>query len=166
MAKKALDEMYCKDQLTGVYNRHKLQEIVTNNGELDLHRSISFIILDIDYFKTVNDTHGHDAGDIVLQMLSSTIQKSVRQNDMIIRWGGEEFVIILFGCKECDAIAIAEALRLSVSSLDTGICPITISSGIAEYCGGHYRETVKKADEALYYSKRNGRNRVTAYSQI
>ena len=155
------------DQLTGVYNRHKLDELVTNN-KLNITRltDVSFILIDIDFFKKINDTYGHDKGDIVLAHLASILTQNVRKQDFVIRWGGEEFLIILYDCNERQAFKIAEKIRKKVLEYDNGIQKITISLGICEYNGLDYKESVNKADQALYTAKNNGRNKSICYSKI
>ncbi len=149
------------DQLTQVYNRHILEK--EKNSFLNEH--ICMILLDIDDFKYINDTYGHPTGDKVLQILASTLKSHLRENDLIIRWGGEEFLIIIKETKNKDFIySIAEKLRQIISYLkiDNHI-KFTCSFGLA--CG--YIDTqkdieslIKQADNALYNAKQKGKNRV------
>ena len=157
------------DPLTEVYNRHKLDEIISIDGEkLDLGpiEDASIFMVDIDKFKRVNDTYGHDAGDKILVFVSDEIKKHIRSTDMIIRWGGEEFVVLLMGTALDVGLNIAEHIRSAVESADNDVCPITISVGVSKYDGGNYHEAIKKADQALYYAKEHGRNLVVSYEDI
>ena len=130
-------------------------------------RNISIIFFDIDHFKDVNDTHGHDVGDIVLRRVSETIQATLRTGDTAARWGGEEIVVSLLGADEKDAVAKAEEIRLEVAGLTFPEVPdlhLTISAGVASSQKGlTLTELVKRADQALYTAKHGGRNKVVAY---
>ena len=166
-AKDQLKQLAIHDQLTAVYNRNKIKELVDfETGELkrtsDLNTSI--LLIDIDFFKKVNDKFGHEAGDKVLVWLANILKTSVRETDYVIRWGGEEFLIIMPGCSIENAEKIAEKLRERVETSDNGVCSSTISIGAAEYTGGDYNAAVKNADIALYEAKNTGRNRVVVYA--
>lgn len=166
LAKDKLHNLVVHDQLTGVYNRNVMKEISDGNtGVLNYSSDldVSLLLTDIDFFKKVNDQYGHEAGDKVIVYLANMLKTSVRTTDYVIRWGGEEFVIIMPGCSAEQAKRIAEKLREKVESSDNGICKTTISIGVALYDGGNYHDTFKKADEALYYAKNNGRNLVVSY---
>lgn len=161
-----LEKLVVNDQLTGAYNRNKLKNIsdpVTEELIIARDVPITFLIVDLDFFKKVNDQYGHESGDIVLKHTVNVIRQSVRSSDYIIRWGGEEFIILLTGCDVEKATSIAETIRANVESSDNSICPITISIGIASYDGGNYHETIESADKALYVAKAEGRNRVIVY---
>lgn len=163
-----LENLVVHDQLTGVYNRNKLQELSTPDGEQLIFQKelpVSIFIIDIDFFKKVNDKYGHEAGDSVLVHMAQTLKNSVRSSDYVIRWGGEEFVIIVPGCKAECGVKVAEKIRKNVEESDNGICPITVSIGVAIYQGGNYHDTVEKADMALYEAKSRGRNRVEEYQE-
>lgn len=154
------------DPLTQAFNRHKIDDMCLGSShELEIKRA-AFLMIDIDFFKKINDTFGHETGDIVLQNLVRLAKNNIRKSDYIIRWGGEEFIIILPDCGEIKAKDIAESLRNSVINADDNMCNATISVGIAGYTGGDYHDTIKKADEALYYAKEHGRNRVVMYSNL
>lgn len=166
VTKGKLQNMAVLDQLTEVYNRNILKEITDcENGELRLseHLNISMLLMDIDYFKKVNDVYGHEAGDKVLVYLSSTIKRLVRKVDYVIRWGGEEFLIIMPGCTVDQAARIAEIIRANVENDENNERRITISIGVALYKGGDYHAAIKHADEAMYLAKESGRNRVVLY---
>lgn len=161
-----LEKLVVHDQLTGVYNRNKLEELsIPDSEELIFQKElpVSIFILDIDFFKSVNDKYGHEAGDIVLVQMAQTLKNSVRSSDYVIRWGGEEFIIILPGCNAEYGMNVAEKIRKNVEESDNGICHITISIGVALYQGGSYHDTIEMADQALYQAKRGGRNMVVEY---
>jgi len=158
-----------QDSLTGLWNHAEIlckltQELVKAERE---GNCVSVIMADIDFFKRINDTYGHLAGDAVLQATADRLHSMMRSYDFIGRYGGEEFLIILTDCcPECSA-SFAERLRLSVSSesVDTseGMIPVTASFGIAasrKELRIDAEALVKAADTALYRAKANGRNRV------
>jgi len=163
-------EMAITDQLTGLHNRRymsrhldNLVSQATRNG-----KPLSFLILDIDYFKAVNDQHGHDIGDEVLREFASRISANVRGIDLACRYGGEEFVVVMPDTDMALAFSIAERLRKSIETTPIAISRapgklgITISIGIAATIGtGDNTEALlHRADQALYSAKRSGRNRV------
>lgn len=160
------DKLIVHDQLTKAFNRNKIQEMcLGTSNELEIKRA-AFLLFDIDFFKKVNDNYGHDAGDKVLQNLVDITKLYVRKTDYIVRWGGEEFLIILPDCGEGKAKNIANTIRESVQAHPAEMCGATLSIGIAIYYGGDYNETVKKADKALYYAKEHGRNKVVMINDI
>ena len=166
VAKERLQRQVVYDQLTGVYNRNILKEMNDGNtGRLAFKPDlkVSILLIDIDFFYLLNDEYGHEAGDKVLVQLAGILQDNVRATDYVIRWGGEEFLIIMPGCDSVQAIRVAELLREKVEQSDNGVCKMTISVGAAMYDDGNYHETIKKADEAMYQAKRNGRNQVVSY---
>ena len=166
LAKDRLQKMVVHDQLTGVYNRNILKEINdVSTGKLTFNPDlqVSMLLIDIDFFKKVNDELGHEAGDQVIKSIAKNLQGHVRASDYVIRWGGEEFLIIMPGCASEQAVRIAEKLREKIEQSDNGICKTTVSVGTAMYDGGNYHETIKKADEAMYRAKHNGRNQVVSY---
>ncbi|MBE5946633.1 MAG: GGDEF domain-containing protein [Lachnospiraceae bacterium] len=168
VAKDSLKQLAVRDQLTGVYNRNILKEIYdASAGRLvfapDL--SVSMLLIDIDFFKKVNDEFGHEDGDKVIVHIANTLRSNVRATDYVIRWGGEEFLIIMPGCPSEQAIRIAGMLREKVEQSDNGICKTTISIGIAMYGGGDYHDTIKNADDAMYMAKNNGRNQVVSFEE-
>ncbi len=159
--KHQLEDSLVLDPLTMVFNRHKFQSI-TNGRQFNFDNSdtVSVLMADIDYFKKVNDTYGHDMGDQVLLSVASVIKSCTRSNDYIIRWGGEEFLIIMPNCPFNEAINVAERIREKVAATDNDVCPITISLGVASYDGNNYENAITEADSALYEAKKSGRNKV------
>ncbi|OIP99976.1 MAG: hypothetical protein AUK35_04975 [Zetaproteobacteria bacterium CG2_30_46_52] len=150
------------DPLTGLANRRKLTEFFQS---LDESRQPVLFILDIDHFKRINDKYGHDGGDQVLEQLSSLLQASVRNTDMVARLGGEEFCIVLPMVNLHQGKILAEKIRHSVetSSFKTNQdkVDVKISIGIAQQRGNESLQSwMKRADEALYEAKENGRNQV------
>jgi diguanylate cyclase (GGDEF)-like protein len=137
---------------------------VIRHEERRLHRGrqvLSFVMADIDHFKQVNDTLGHDAGDDVLRQVSQTLAAGVRDIDHLARWGGEEFLIVLPDTDEATAAQVAERLRLAVSQLQVRGLALTTTFGVSEVNEGETAEqAISRADSALYAGKRSGRNRV------
>ncbi len=166
--KKQLEETVRTDPLTGLLNRRGCKEKMDEqlNQFKRYKRPFSVLILDVDHFKSINDTFGHDAGDVVLVDLSRLMENSIRQQDFLCRWGGEEFVLLLTETAISGAKEIAERLRSSVEThhftyLDNKI-PVTISIGISHYSeiNQDVDSVIKMADNRLYVAKRSGRNRV------
>ncbi len=165
-------EMAVTDQLTGLYNRRymsrHLSTLVGNAGATG--KPVSFLILDIDYFKTVNDTYGHDIGDQVLREFATRISANIRGVDLACRFGGEEFVVVMPDTDLSFAYMVAERLRQSVADtpFQIGVAPgrlaVTISIGVttSEGSGDTADALLRRADQALYRAKREGRNRVVA----
>lgn len=153
-------ELSVKDALTGVFNR-RLFNIYLDN-KINIHRTMSekfsLLMLDIDHFKQYNDTHGHLAGDELLRNMSKSLQGSLREGDIIFRYGGEEFVVFLANTNKHGASMVAERIRNSVSLY----VPATISIGVATFPddGVELEGLISKADAALYKAKESGRNRV------
>ncbi|MBU4440228.1 MAG: diguanylate cyclase, partial [Firmicutes bacterium] len=152
------------DKLTQSYNRLKLDETLEQQFERSKTEAIPFsiIILDIDHFKLVNDTYGHQVGDRVLIELVAVLTKNVRSDDIVGRWGGEEFLIILPETNLSDGLHVAEKLRGVVETYRfTTAGQVTISLGVSAYWDDLTPESiVSRADTALYQAKENGRNRV------
>ncbi len=153
------------DPLTGAYNRAALDS--TLKRELDLARRhgtpFSVILLDADHFKQINDTHGHGAGDNVLRELARCLMRTVRSSDMIYRYGGEEFVVLLNNTGVNGALLLAERIRRNVAALDClceGAClNITVSAGVATLDGDDSEASlIERADRVLYEAKKAGRN--------
>lgn len=168
LIRKQLEISYVTDELTGTYNRHKLSEIVDVNSERFLFDKKGYLILlDIDYFKKVNDTYGHEAGDKILKYVATQLKSQIYDRDYLFRWGGEEFVIILVDYSLRQAMSFAEKIRYDIEATDNGICPITISIGLTKYTTNeNYHKNIDKADQALYYAKEHGRNQVVNYDNI
>lgn len=155
------------DPLTQVFNRRQLHKIMGAGHDLSfMSPDIAIVIMDVDHFKRVNDSYGHDEGDRILQFVADCIRHSLRGPDLVIRWGGEEFVALLFDCQPDQASLVAERIRSSVEKSVNGVCKITISLGVAIYPGGDCFETIKKANQALFVAKRNGRNQVVCYEDL
>lgn len=166
-----LREANLRDPMTGLHNRRFLEESVENLLAQAQRRKahLSILMLDLDYFKMVNDTHGHDAGDAVLKALSKVLTRSVRASDYVIRYGGEEFMILLHETGAAGAMDVAEKIRVAVEGLKVpiagGVLQKTISIGVADYPtdSDTFWQTVKFADVALYKAKESGRNRVVRF---
>jgi two-component system cell cycle response regulator len=162
-------EMAITDALTGLYNRRYMESHLGSLVEQASSRSkpLTVLVLDIDYFKSINDTHGHDAGDDVLREFAVRIRKSIRGIDLACRFGGEEFVVVMPETDLAVATMVAERLRRRIASepfpIQQGVrsIEVTISIGIAALGSADNAATVlKRADQALYRAKRDGRNRV------
>lgn len=159
-----LEHLLGHDSLTGLLNRRKFEEIL----EYELgrcaryHSPLSIILIDLDNFKSVNDHFGHLIGDKVLQEFSSHIQKQVRDSDVVARWGGEEFLLVLPETGKTMAVYLAEKLRLGLEqTVFSGPGQIQASFGVAEYRPGDDVDNLfKRADAALYDAKQRGRNQV------
>lgn len=167
-----LRESNLRDPMTGLHNRRFLEEMADHIIATAQRRGghLSIMMLDLDYFKMVNDSHGHDAGDAVLKSLARVLAQSVRTSDMVIRYGGEEFMIILQHTEADVAMGIAEKIRVAVEAMKVqiagGTLQKTISIGIADFPGDSdtFWQTVKYADVALYKAKEQGRNRVVRFN--
>lgn len=160
-----LEDMATKDRLTGVANRHLFEMIfehLTRNTQR-YPRPISLISVDIDHFKQVNDSHGHQAGDMVLQGISTLIKQHIRASDTICRWGGEEFVLLLDNCPIEDAMLRAERIREAMRThsivFGKNTIKVSLSMGVTDYRQGEALEMfLARADAALYQAKENGRD--------
>ncbi len=152
------------DPLTQIYNRLKLDEELLKELKQakTLSSTFAVLILDIDYFKRINDTYGHQVGDQVLIEIVSIIKSNVRQGDVVGRWGGEEFLIILSNASLEDSLLKAEKIRIQVKeTIFTNDARLTISIGVAAYMNDLLPENIVfRADAALYRAKEKGRNRV------
>ncbi|PKN14057.1 MAG: hypothetical protein CVU67_07625 [Deltaproteobacteria bacterium HGW-Deltaproteobacteria-24] len=153
------------DQLTGLYNRQKFNDIFTKEMRRCKRYSsfLSVILFDIDNFKTVNDNYGHEAGDDVLRKIANIISVNLRETDSLVRWGGEEFIVLLPETDLQTASSVAEKLLESLSVLTFDFMPekITASFGVATLNETDSESSlISRADEMLYKAKRNGKNRV------
>lgn len=166
----SLVEISNTDKLTGIANRRLFQEKLEEQIKLyqKEEKSFSLLIIDIDHFKKVNDTYGHQIGDVVLEKLAKLLKKQVRPGDIVARFGGEEFTIILPHTDGEEAMLIAKKLNLSVEEDEwKDVDGLTVSVGVATFTSeDNEASIVKNADQALYYSKENGRNRSTHFSKI
>lgn len=153
------------DPLTGLSNRSYGEKILTEyySDARCNNIPLSLIFLDIDCFKNINDKYGHNTGDRILKSISKVLKKSFRTSDHIIRWGGEEFIILLNKCSLELAVDLSERIRKNVEDYsDDEVGKITISLGVATLQPNEtIHELISRADSALYQSKRNGRNQLT-----
>ena len=164
-------ELAITDPLTGLYNRRYMETHLKTLVDEAIHRDkpLSVLVADIDYFKSVNDTHGHDAGDAVLREFAVRARKNTRGIDMACRLGGEEFVVMMPDTDLAKAYMVAERLRQCITATpfelpDGSRISVTASVGVAsrEDVDGTPDSLMKRADQALYCAKRDGRNRVVA----
>jgi len=160
----ALQHLASTDPLTGLANRRGGEKHIANEISRARRekRPLSCLLIDIDRFKQVNDTFGHQAGDQLLRDISGLLRRTVRAYDILIRWGGEEFLIVLPGVDLEAARVLAERVRIAVETLDThGIGPVTISAGAATFEKDYdFAATLRTADRRLYQAKAAGRNSV------
>jgi diguanylate cyclase (GGDEF)-like protein/PAS domain S-box-containing protein len=157
-----LTEMAMKDKLTNIYNRHKFDELLNEEYErFKRHqRTLSLVMLDIDHFKRVNDTYGHDVGDLVLVEFCNLIKNCIRKLDKFARWGGEEFMILCPEAKEEDVIKLAQKIRILIENhqFET-VGTVTVSAGVTTLNEkDDIKIVLKRLDKALYQAKSNGRN--------
>jgi len=167
-----LKKQSIKDALTGLYNRRYLEEVLPKilASAKRNNKKVGFLMIDIDYFKKVNDTYGHDAGDMILKGVSTIILNSIRESDIAIRFGGEEFLVILTDLKnKDDLLKAAEKIRKKVESSKFSTNKVTIKKTISlgaalfpDDCDKMW-ECIKYADLALYKSKNSGRNKIVLY---
>jgi len=162
--KKLLEQLYITDPLTQIYNRGYFDDLLSSIRKHQRKADIDFVILiaDIDHFKSINDTYGHQVGDTVLKEIAKVLKDTLRDNDIVARWGGEEFVMMLKNVDIDKAQAIAEKLRVKIeqTEIDNNI-NVTSSFGLTKYyVGENTNLTFKRADDALYEAKKSGRNRV------
>ena len=157
------------DDLTGLLNRRAMLDRMQLEQRRSLRSGSPLLIaqLDIDHFKAVNDTHGHAAGDLVLQSFADTVRRNVRDTDVLARWGGEEFVLLLCDTPAADAVTLMERLRQAVQAMQVPVAQggqpitVTVSIGLARHTPADpLAGTLERADRALYAAKAGGRNRV------
>ena len=157
------------DDLTGLLNRRAMLDRMQLEQRRSLRSGSPLLIaqLDIDHFKAVNDTHGHAAGDLVLQSFADTVRRNVRDTDVLARWGGEEFVLLLCDTPASDAVTLMERLRQAVQAMQVPVAQggqpitVTVSIGLARHTPADpLAGTLERADQALYAAKAGGRNRV------
>jgi diguanylate cyclase (GGDEF)-like protein len=175
---KLRDELHhqsTRDPLTGLFNRRHFLESLRNELKLQERKSGSFgvISFDADKFKLFNDNHGHDAGDMVLRAISDAMGTLLSADEVLCRYGGEEFMVLLPAATHDQAIQVAEVLReriqdLSISYVGRILPTVTISCGVASYPydGSQIQDILKNADDALYRAKKDGRNRVVDSSAL
>jgi two-component system, cell cycle response regulator len=171
---KKLEELATTDGLTGLLNKRALLDVASDKvaAAVRFGRHLSVLVVDIDFFKKVNDLHGHDVGDLVIRGLGDILRRAKRTTDAVARFGGEEFVVI---CEETDAkgaMLLAERVRKEVEATvfatQSGPLKVTCSLGVATFpeAGRDWDTLFKAADAALYASKRGGRNRSTAWATL
>jgi two-component system, cell cycle response regulator len=167
-----LQRVAVTDALTGLHNRRNVETLLHDMFEhsIRLKEPLACAMFDIDHFKSVNDTHGHQAGDAVLQQLAEILESTAREIDKVGRYGGEEFIALLPGAGLDDAVTFAERTRQQVEShtftFEGGSLRRTISGGVAAFPHprvAHCEALVKAADDALYVAKELGRNRVVRF---
>ena len=176
------------DTLTGLANRGHLNQrfVEMFNEAVNQNLDLACVMIDIDYFKAINDTLGHDAGDQVIHFLSKLLQAAIRHVDFVGRFGGDEFIVLFHNCSKDNAVAIADRIRLHFGREShrfvvpeqsqpeksnhmhkkSGLQPPQLSIGIATVKEGdpvNAEHLLKMADEALYQAKKSGRNRVKTY---
>ncbi len=173
---KKLELMSITDSLTNIRNRRYFDRTLKLEMARSIRQqeSISVLIIDIDYFKGVNDSYGHQAGDEVLKSIADSLSKTInRSTDLLARFGGEEFVVILPDTTQEGAVHVAECIRqviaqLDFNDIDKGL-KLTVSIGVygeVPTVDSNYETWVRKADDALYYAKNHGRNQVVSFLQM
>jgi diguanylate cyclase (GGDEF)-like protein len=164
-------EMAMRDPLTKIYNRRYFMELLYKeiNYSVRIRQPISVLLIDIDFFKRVNDNYGHQAGDVVLQNVAQRISKELRVYDAFARYGGEEFIIMLRTATLDNALILADRLRKVIENMlisyEDKTIPITVSMGVATLDPEHVvsmEDLIKEADMYLYHAKEHGRNRVSS----
>lgn len=168
---RSLTRMAMIDKVTGAYNRRYLYQAGQGNLQLFIRKDIPFsvVLLDVDHFKAINDTHGHRAGDEVLRRLSGLLEEALRGQDIFGRYGGDEFLIILPGTPLDEARQAAERFHGLITDTTRagayGSRPIRVSLGVAQVkmTDTDFSDVVQHADEALYRAKREGRNTIRAW---
>lgn len=158
----AFEHVAMTDALTGLLNRRGGEEAISPHiaRSKRIKTAISFVLVDIDHFKKINDTHGHSIGDRVLEEVSATIKKNLRTADLAIRWGGEEILVCLPDTDLSGAILVAEKLRVSIAMIDMGArqLSVTASFGCAELGMDDFEVVIARADMQMYLAKSQGRN--------
>jgi diguanylate cyclase (GGDEF)-like protein len=167
-------QMASRDALTGALNRRRIEEDALRLRARCMRtgESLAIMMIDIDFFKSINDRYGHPAGDKVLCALAEIAQKSIRPDDYFARYGGEEFCMLLTATTEKEAFELAERLRLAFAEFTLTLgkehINVTVSIGVADSSdiGFEFLDLVKAADQALYRAKQRGRNQVVTYSSM
>lgn len=169
----ALKEQSFKDALTGIYNRHFLEATLENLVAQILRRDtiLGILMCDLDHFKSINDRYGHEAGDLILKETAKLLANNVRKSDLVVRFGGEEFLILLIDVKKEESLKVAEKLRNIIETyefkLPSGVIKTSISIGVSEFPidSSSIWEAIKFADVALYKAKESGRNKVVKFKR-
>lgn len=161
-----LEQVASTDRLTGAWNRRRFEEAVLPEIALAHRRRdpLSLLMFDLDHFKRVNDAFGHSTGDAVLAATAQTVRQHLRLSDALIRWGGEEFLVMAPATRLEGAMGLAEKLRAAMAAIEfPNVGQVTMSLGVSEYTLGETLETwIERTDQALYRAKAEGRNRVVA----
>jgi len=171
-----LKELASHDSLTGLLNRRAFHELATQMLKSAHRRKepAALIMLDLDHFKQVNDRYGHLEGDHVLKMVAEALKATARENDIVARHGGEEFIMAMTGVDEAESLVAAERVRTAIAAITNTKCRITASLGVAAFKPGVQKRDVSQileemlgqADKALYAAKNNGRNQVCHFSTL
>jgi len=165
---KKLEFVSRTDPLSGLYNRRHIMEKIQDEVARYRrnHRSFSLLIADIDFFKHINDTYGHAYGDCVIKIISQSLRDNAREQDIVARWGGEEFLLLLPETEQEGAIILAERMRKKIAGIPFQCnkvqLNITMTLGVATHNDDAVDEVIKRADIALYQGKKKGRNCVVA----
>ncbi len=166
-AEETLRKLAIKDELTGLYNRHFMDAIIEEEMERSVRYNypISVAILDLDYFKQINDNWGHPVGDMVLKETAEMISKNIRKSDFLIRLGGEEFLLIMPHTNVEEAVIVAEKIRKEIEGYSDPIADkYTVSLGVTQRISTESFHTIyERADAAMYRAKNEGRNRVVSF---
>ena len=170
-ATEIISQLARTDELTGLHNRRSFREFFTQtrNAAIRHNHPLSLICVDLDHFKTVNDTLGHSEGDLVLKEFAKLMQDMVRSGDVIVRFGGEEFMILLPHTDSTAATVLAERIRVAFEQNNGNAAPlaVTASFGVAQWQGGEQEDDlIRRADAALYRAKHEGRNRVVTADSL
>ena len=162
-----IEEMAATDKLTGMLNRQAFDILMDKlmADSVRTPRPVSILMLDLDHFKWVNDQYGHAVGDRVLRRVAQTLQQALRKSDIAVRWGGEEFLVVLDNCALDEARQIAEKIRERIAQTHVDVegqpMVLSVSAGVSQLRGGEEPDqAIRRADSALYQAKDGGRNRV------
>ncbi|ASP38943.1 diguanylate cyclase response regulator [Bacterioplanes sanyensis] len=159
-----LYRLISRDSLTGLLNHTHMLETLQDHINRQSGQPLSFVMVDIDHFKNINDTHGHPVGDVVIKNLALFLRQNLRKSDPIGRYGGEEFAVLLQDADERQAFAVMDKVRTNFANLIHGglrELQVTFSCGVAQWSGESAASLVERADQALYCAKRGGRNQVS-----
>lgn len=162
-AHEQINELAIRDALTGIYNRRYIWDEMGNAERRAKEESAIFSVclIDLDKFKSINDTYGHEMGDIVLKQVAVLLQSQIRSGDLCARYGGEEFLCLLNNTNKENAFIFADRVRQKLSEVLINDLKVSISAGITQYqIGEEFSKTIARADKGLYEAKETGRNRV------
>jgi len=166
LTEKRAEEMTRRDQLTGAYNRKHLTKLCIDESSELIYKIAGIIIIDIDDFNTINDSHTHEGGDKILIELYKIIDVCIRSNDCCIRWSGDQFTVIIANQGLARTKDIAERIRNKVNTSESAVHNYKVSMGVTIYKGGDYFESIRDAETALTFAKKNGKNMVIAYEDM